>query len=110
MTKAKSDASPQAQVPTTQHLFWARELVQLSRKEAKKMGVADHVMAQAMLVQAWMLFTGQNEKEAKKAVSGLFSASMAKMIPDKTSALKRETIASPDPKSRTTSKREPGSR
>jgi hypothetical protein len=64
--------------PTTRHLFWARELVQLARQQATKKGVPDHVMAQAMLVQSWMLFTGQNEEEARKSVSGLFASSMAK--------------------------------
>ena len=66
--------------PTTQHLFWARELTQLARQQAAKKGVPDHVMAQAMLVQSWMLFTGQNEEESRKSVSGLFASSMAKKI------------------------------
>ena len=69
-----------AQPATTEQLFWARELVQLARSEAKKRGVPDHAMAQAMMVNAWMLFTGQNEEEARKAVSAMFSASMAKRV------------------------------
>jgi hypothetical protein len=63
---------------TTQHLFWAREFTQLARQQASKKGVPDHLMAQAMLVQAWMLFTGQDEDASRKAVSGIFSTSMAK--------------------------------
>ena len=73
--------SSMAQPATTEQLFWARELVQLARSEARKRGVPDHAMAQAMMVNAWMLFTGQNEEEARKAVSAMFSASMAKRIP-----------------------------
>ena len=64
--------------PSREHLFWARELVQLARQEAKRKGVPDHAMAQTMMVQSWMLFTGQNEEEARKTVSGLFAASMAR--------------------------------
>ena len=66
---------------STNHLFWARELVQLARKQAAEKGVPDHVMAQAMLVQAWMLFTGQDEKQARKSVSSLYSNSIAKKPP-----------------------------
>lgn len=69
-----------AQPATTEQLFWARELVQLAKSEAKKRNVPDHAMAQAMMVNAWMLFTGQNEEEARKAVSAMFSASMAKRV------------------------------
>jgi hypothetical protein len=72
-TKGQENTSP-----TTQHLFWARELIRLARQQAVKKGVPDHVMAQAMLVQAWMLFTGQNEEESRKSVSGLFASSMAR--------------------------------
>ena len=100
MIAEQSGVSQGTQVPSTQHLFWARELVQLSRTEAMKKGVPDHVMAQAMLVQAWMLFTGQNEGEAKKAVSGLFSVSMAKVIPPKKSEAKPEPKSKPGPKQR----------
>lgn len=67
--------------PSTEQLFWARELVQLARKQAITKGVPDHVMAQAMLVQAWMLFTGQTEEEARKSVSQLYATSLAKMVP-----------------------------
>ena len=66
--------------PSTEHLFWARELNRLAREQAQKKGVPDHVMAQAMMVQAWMLFTGQSEEEARRFVSGLYSASMAKKM------------------------------
>lgn len=69
------------EAPSTEHLFWARELVQLSRQQAAKKGVPDHVMAQAMLVQAWMLFTGQSEEQARKSVSGLYATSLAKVAP-----------------------------
>jgi hypothetical protein len=64
--------------PSTEHLFWARELVKLSREQAAKKGVPDHVMAQAMLVQAFMMLTGQSEEDAAKSVSGLYAASVAK--------------------------------
>jgi hypothetical protein len=63
-----------------EHLFWARELVRLSREQAAKKGVPDHVMAQAMLVQSFMLFTGQPERDAAKAVSALYTTSMAKHV------------------------------
>jgi hypothetical protein len=65
---------------TRQHLFWARELVLLARKEAAKRGVPDYALAQAMLVQAWILFTGQGEREAKVAVSRMFTDSIAKSV------------------------------
>ena len=39
-------------------------------------------MAQAMLLEAWMLFTGQGEEEAKMSVQGLFLTSMAKAKAD----------------------------
>jgi len=68
--------------PSTEQLFWAREFVRLAREQAAKKGVPDHVVAQAMLVQAWMLFTGQSEEEARKSVSGLFAESMARKFPD----------------------------
>lgn len=70
--------------PSTEHLYWARELVQLARQQAVKKGVPDQVMAQAMLVQAWMLFTGQTEEEARKSVSQLYATSLAKMVPQQT--------------------------
>ena len=66
------------ETPTTEQLFWAREFVKLARDQAKQKGIPDQIMAQAMLVQAWMLFTGQTEDEARKAVQGLFSASVNK--------------------------------
>lgn len=66
---------------TTEQLFWARELIALARQQAKSKGVPDHAMAQAMMVQAWMLFTGQTEEESRKSVSGLFAQSMAKRVP-----------------------------
>jgi hypothetical protein len=66
--------------PTTEHLFWARELVRLSRAQAVKKGVPDHVMAKAMLVQAYMLFTGQSERDAATTVKGLYVNSMAKHL------------------------------
>jgi hypothetical protein len=62
----------------TEQLFWARELIKLAREQATQKGVPDHVMAQAMLVQAWMLFTGQSEEESKNSVQGLFAASLGK--------------------------------
>jgi hypothetical protein len=65
--------------PTTEHLFWAREFVRLAREQAAKKGVPDQVMARAMLVQAWMLFTGQSEDEARVAVKSLYEASIAKV-------------------------------
>jgi hypothetical protein len=59
------------------HQFWAREFIRLALKQGEKKGVPSHTMAQVMLVQAWMLFTGQNEQEATKIVQGLFLKSMA---------------------------------
>jgi len=70
--------------PLTEHLYWARELIQLARQQAVKKGVPDQVMAQAMLVQAWMLFTGQNEEDARKSVSQLYATSLAKVVPQQT--------------------------
>ena len=75
-----SDTEIAATPATTEQLFWARELVQLARSEAKKRGVPDHAMAQAMLVQAWMLFTDEDEDSARKSVSGLYAASIGKRI------------------------------
>jgi len=75
ITKEKPDGTA-----TRQLLFWARELVLLARKEAAKRGVPNHALAQAMLVQAWMLFTGQGEREAKVAVSRMFADSIAKAV------------------------------
>ncbi len=63
-------------VSAREQLFWAREFVKLAREQAAGKGVPNHVMAQAMLVQAWMLFTGQSESEAAKSVSGLYAATM----------------------------------
>ncbi len=63
-------------VSAREQLFWAREFVNLARQQAAGKGAPSHVMAQAMLVQAWMLFTGQSEHEAAKSVSGLYAASM----------------------------------
>ncbi len=63
--------------PITEHLFWARELVRLSREQAAKKGVPDHLMAKAMLVQAYMLFTGQSERDAATTIKGLYANSMA---------------------------------
>jgi hypothetical protein len=71
--------------PSTEQLYWAREFVKLARHQAAKKGVPDHVMAQAMLVQAWMLFTGQSEEEARKSVSQLYTTSFAKMVPQRPS-------------------------
>jgi hypothetical protein len=68
--------------PTREQLFWARELVQLARKQAVSKGVPDHVMAQAMLVQAFMLFTGQSEEDSSQAVRDLYVHSMAKRFPN----------------------------
>ena len=70
-----------ADQPSTAHLFWARELAQLARKQAATKGVPDHVMAQAMLVQAWMLFTGQDEEQAAKSVREIHANSIAKAMP-----------------------------
>jgi hypothetical protein len=44
--------------------------------------VPDHVMAQAMLVQAFMLFTGQSEEDSSQAVRDLYVHSMAKRFPN----------------------------
>lgn len=63
---------------TREQLFWARELIKLAREQAVRKGVPNHVMAQAMMVQSWMLFTGQSEEEAAKAVSAIYSSSMGK--------------------------------
>jgi TRAP-type uncharacterized transport system fused permease subunit len=65
---------------STEHLFWARELVRLSREEAAKKGVPAQVMAHAMLVQAFMLFTGQPEEVSAEAVKGLYASSLAKHV------------------------------
>ena len=62
--------------PNSEHVFWARGLNRLAREQAQKKGVPDHVMAQAMMVQAWMLFTGQSEEDARLAVRGIYSASL----------------------------------
>ena len=40
-------------------------------------------MAQAMLVQAFMMLTGQSEEDAAKSVSGLYAASVAKHMKGK---------------------------
>jgi hypothetical protein len=66
--------------PSTEHLFWAREFNRLAREQAQKKGVPDHVMAQAMMVQAWMLFTGQSEEEARISVGKIYAASAAKKM------------------------------
>jgi hypothetical protein len=63
------------------HQFWARELIRLAVQQASKKGVPRHAMAQAMLLEAWMLFTGQGEEDAKKAVQGLYLTSIAKKYP-----------------------------
>ena len=80
MTESSETKGLEASHPTTEQLFWAREFTQLARQQAVKKGIPDHVMAQAMLVQAWMLFTGQNEENSRKSVSGLFASSMAKQL------------------------------
>jgi hypothetical protein len=67
---------------TSDHQFWAKELIRLALQQASKKGVPSHLMAQALLLEAWMLFTGQGEEEAKKSVQGLFLASMAKARDD----------------------------
>jgi hypothetical protein len=69
--------------PTTDHLFWARELVRLARVQAAKKGVPDHLIAKAMLVQSYMLFTGQSERDSSTTVKGLYANSMAKHLNDK---------------------------
>ena len=71
---------------TTEHLFWARELVRLSRVQAAKKGVPDHVMAKAMLVQAYMMFTGQSERDSATTLKGLYANSMAKHLKPKKAA------------------------
>jgi hypothetical protein len=63
--------------PRSDHQFWARELIRLALKQAENTGVPRHTMAQVMLVQAWMLLTGQSEPEATKIVQELFLKSMA---------------------------------
>jgi hypothetical protein len=78
----------------TEHLFWARELITLARKQAAQKGVPDHVLAQAMMVQSWMIFTGQSEMQARRAVSKLFSESMRKAA-KKASAAKASASAPP---------------
>lgn len=79
MTEATLAREAKSQTKSvTQHLFWARELTLLARQQAISKGVPDHIMAQAMLVQSWMLFTGQSEQEARKAVSGLYATSMSR--------------------------------
>ena len=82
-TSTMPSVSKQSAYPSTQHLFWARELVKLAREQAKEKLVPDHVMAQSLMVQAWMLFTGQSEDEARKSVSGLYAASLAKITVSK---------------------------
>lgn len=67
-----------SETPSTEHLFWAREFVRLAREQATKKRVPDHVMAQAMIVQAFMLFTGRSEEEAAKAVKELYATSIGK--------------------------------
>jgi hypothetical protein len=62
---------------SSDHQFWAREFLRLALKQAEKKGVPSHTMAQLMLVQAWMLFTGQSEQDASKTVKTLFLKSMA---------------------------------
>jgi hypothetical protein len=74
-----ASATPEQPTPaSTQQLFWAREFVKLAREHASAKGVPDHAIAQAMMVQAWTLFTGQNEDDARKTVSGIYSRSIAK--------------------------------
>ncbi|AWM07547.2 hypothetical protein [Bradyrhizobium symbiodeficiens] len=65
---------------TREHLFWAREFIQLAKTQARNKGVSDQILAQAMLVHAWMLFTGQNEEASRRSVSTLFASSMAKSL------------------------------
>jgi hypothetical protein len=81
--------------PATQHLFWAREMLRLAREQATKKGVPDHVMAQAMMVQAWMLFTAQSEEEARKSVSRLYAASLAKNAQQNSKMTKNSTKKKP---------------
>jgi hypothetical protein len=64
--------------PANYHQFWARELTRLAVQQAFKKGVPRQAMAQAMLLEAWMLFTGQGEEDARKAVQGLYLTSVAK--------------------------------
>lgn len=65
---------------TTEQAFWAREFARLAIEQAMKKGVQRHTMAQAMLVQAWMLLTEQTEENAVKAVKGLYASSVARQF------------------------------
>lgn len=80
MVTLEDDATQKHQSSIREHLFWAREFIQLAKTQARKKGVSDQVLAQAMLVHAWMLFTGQNEEASRKSVSGLFASSMANSL------------------------------
>ena len=63
MTKQQDDTTQTHQSGATrEHLFWAREFIQLAKTQARQKGVSDQVLAQAMLVNAWMLFTGRMKK------------------------------------------------
>jgi hypothetical protein len=81
MMKQQDDATQTHQSGATrEHLFWAREFIQLAKTQARQKGVSDQVLAQAMLVHAWMLFTGQDEEASRRSVSKLFASSMAKSL------------------------------
>jgi hypothetical protein len=43
-------------------------------------GAQSQGAAGSILVQAWMLFTGQSEEDARKAVSGLYSATLQRQV------------------------------
>jgi hypothetical protein len=85
--------------PNSEHVFWARELNRLAREQAQKKGVPDHVMAQAMMVQAWMLLTGQSEEDARLAVRGIYSASLQRTQLHQTSRAPEPKDAPPEPQS-----------
>jgi hypothetical protein len=68
---------PASALSSSDQHFWARELLRLALRQAEQKGVPNHIMAQVMLVQAWMLFTGQSGQDASKTVKTLFLKSMA---------------------------------
>ena len=68
--------------PTSDHQFWARELIRLAKEQAAKKGVPGDVLARAMLLEAWMLWTGQPEEDAKKSVQAIYAQTIAKQFPN----------------------------
>ena len=64
--------------PTPEHHFWARELIRLAKQQAAEKGVPGDVLARAMLLEAWMLWTGQSEEDAKKSVQAIYAQTIAK--------------------------------